>query len=277
MNPIASYQIVDVSYPYKLRGADNQQTDTGLLYLGRDSRNPAGSSNYERGIALGGFQLQNRSGSTVSCGIGVRIPNSMWRAGQWDDSEATAYTDDTTDAQDAGATDFALETLTNDDGFVIASDVPFNAISIDVGTNSAGTDPVRAVRYTDSTGAAWTTLSNFLLQEGASTDPGTGEMLIVWNVPADWGQVQSGGLNGIPASKYAVNVRATTAPGTTAAVADSLSIYRIYWAIEGLADNNVYEEDFGAKEVWMPHGDALVAFFSVANNQNLVRALVRSR
>ena len=50
---------------------------------------------------------------------------------------------------------------------------------------------------------------------------------------------------------------ALTDHDTTAGVADSLSIYRLYWVIEGLSDNNIYEFYPGGAEFF--GGLALVA------------------
>lgn len=286
MKPIAEYETVDIAYPWRLRGSSYNQDDTkGVAWLPPSYKDgTASGTRRARGIACGYFQIQNRSGSSATVGIGVRIPNDLWIAGQWVNAAGTPYTDDTTDAQDTGTADFALETTTNNDGFVVASKVPFNAISIDVGTASdhSGT-PARAIRYTDPEGDGWINFANTLVFDGSAAElSATGttdanESLIVWNVPADWGKTQASGLSGIPGDYYAVNVRATTAPDTTAAVADSISIYRLYWVIEGLGDNQVYEFYPGGGEFFMPHGDALVALFGTANNQNLVRALVRTR
>lgn len=284
MNPITSYHTIDVAYPYRLRGPGNQQNNTDLLWALPTSRDGGTGTPYLQSLGLGYFGIHNRSGGSIIAGVGVRIPNGLWIAGQWVDIAGTPFTDDTADAQDIGATDFALETTTNDDGFVVASRVPFNAISIDIGTASAGAgDPVRAVRYSNTAGDGWTNFANLLIQDGAAADlalTGTtiaNEALIVWNVPLDWGQIQAAGLSGITGGYYAINVRATTAPVTTAAVADSLSIYRIYFLVEDLIDNKLYEWGTNDVEWHMPNGDALVALFSTANNQNMVRVAARVR
>lgn len=296
MNPIHAFESVEVAYPFRLRGAGNSQNDIGLIWQPPSYRatsrgaNPNSSSTLRiPGLGVGSFSMQNRSGSTAVLGLGVRIPNHMWVAGQWTNAAGTPYAADTTDAQSDGGADFALETTTANDGFVVASQVPFNAISVDVSTASVGS-PVRAVRYTDPEGDAWIDFANLLIQDGASTNlsvSGTtdaNEYVIVWQVPTNWGRVQAAGLSGIPRDLYAINVRATTAP-TTAAVADSLSIYRLYFTTEGITDNSILTQDFGAKDFEMArnpstgelYGDALVALFGTANNQNLVNVQVRGR
>ena len=287
-----TYTSVTRAHPYRLLGPGNQQSDTGLIYTPPTITQMAvGGTPQSRttalleGLGLGSVELHNRSAATISVGIGVRLPNRLWIAGQWDDDAATPFTDDTTDAQDTGTGDFVLEATApgnNNDGFVIASREPFNWVSIDVGTASAGTDDIaRAVRYTNAAGDGWTTLSNFYAQDGAATHlAATGttaanEYLIVYDVPSDWGQVATGGLSGIPAGYYALNVRATAAPTTTAAVADALAIGRLYFIQEGVTDNSTVFRDYAGKDRRMRFGNGLVAFFGTANAGNHVSADVR--
>jgi len=286
MNPIIGFTAVEVGYPYRLRGPGNSQNNEGLIYRPR-----AIGTQRIPGIELGFFSMQNRAGSTqAAVGLGVRLPNRLWIAGQWVDA-TTTFTDDTVAAQDDTATDFPLETTTASDGFVVASPVPFNALSIDVGTASVDAVSVaRAVRYTNAAGSGWTDFANLFIQDGAATNlPATAttvanEYIIAWAPPTDWGRTQAAGLNGIPGGRYAINVRATDAP-TTAAVADAMSVYRLFFMTEVLLDNAVFVEDFGAKSVVMAldpntpgegiYGDALVALFNVASMGNRVTALVR--
>jgi len=295
MRPVGLYELIDRAYTPRLRGANNQQNNTSLIYQlptvrttttfgareGALTGSPGGGIGETAfsGIGLGGFSLHNRSGTTgISVGIGVRIPNRFWAAGQWVNAAATPFTDDTADAQDVDtADDVALETTTNSDGFVVHSRVLFNAISIDVDTADTGGAPVRAVRYSNAAGNGWTDFANLFLQDGAATAYITGEQLVIFSPPSDWGLTQAAGLNGIPGGRYAINVRANTAPATTGATAASLSLYRLYYLTEGIADNGTMEPVAMQGEMVMMPGDALVAFFSVANNQNRVTALVRPR
>lgn len=278
MNAISVYHLVDLAQTVRLRGDDNQQNDTGLLYqVPGAGRTPSTGAPIGRGIGLGGFSIHNRSGSTLTAaGIGIRLPNTLWGAGQWVNADATPFTDDTADAQSTTAADVALETTTDNDGFVVHSWYPFSALSIDVVTASVGAGAVRAVRYSNAAGDGWTNFANLFIQDGASGVWATGEGIIAWVPPANWGRTQAAGLSGIPGGRYAINVRQTTA-GTGAAVADSLSVYRLYFLQENLADNGLYEWWPGGAEAFMYPADALVALFSTANNQNRVTALVRPR
>lgn len=297
MNPISCYQTVDLSYPWIIRGT-NHQTDLYLLYQPPKVNLPGTLGGQtpqvpvrQNGMRLGGFSLHNRAGAAANVGIGVRIQNYLWKAGQWVNS-TTTYTDDTTDAQSTTASDVVLETTTDNTGFVILSRVPINAISINVGTASSGAgDPARSLTY--STGAAghtWSAaLTNTFASDGAAADMATGENVWVWALPLDHTPTTAdNGLGtGIPKGYYAVRIMSTTAPVTTAALATSIEVYRFFQLTEALADNGVYEAFYGASEVqlssynsaegtWIEYGDGVVAFFSVLNVQNRVTGLVRT-
>lgn len=286
----AVYNSIDVGYPYRLRGT-NQQTQTGLLYVPPSYRQvgkalagtaPASTTAYLPGMALGYFALHNRSAGTVVAGIGVRVPNYLWKAGQWTDS-TTTFTDDTTDAQSTTATDFPMETTTNNDGYCILSRVPFNAVSFNVATASNGGTAARAPRFSNAAGTAFATaINNAFVQDAASGNYATGEQIIVFAPPVDWGKsvsLATGLLDGY----YAMNVRATTAPTVTAGVATSMEIFRLYFLQENVADNTTLLEEFSGRELRIAqdsvegyYGDGLVALFSgTANDQNRVTAQVR--
>ena len=279
---------IETSYPYRLRGPGLQQSNTGVLWLTPEMRTQ-GFVHRLSGLALGSFALQNRSGSTGALGIGVRIPNRYWIAGQWDASETDAeFIDDTAAAQDTTATDFELETTTNDDGYVIAARVPFNAISLDIGTASSGGTVARAVSYSNAAGSGWTTLTNLYIQDGAAThlsatgSTAANEALVVFAPPADWGKTRASGLSGMSGGFYALRVQATDAPDT-AAVADSVSVCRLYGLTEGIGDLGTTNADYGRKPLEVAwddvegyYGDALVALFETADPGNRVLVQVRA-
>jgi len=220
--------------------------------------------------------LQNRSGGAAHVGLGVRIPTTLWKAGQWTNA-TTTYTDDTTDAQDVGANDFALETTTDNDGFIVSSAVKFNAICLDIGTASVTGTPVRTLEYSTGT-TTWTAITNGIVMPVSGGHWTAAETLIWWIPPVDWTVLAAGHGTGVSTGQYAIRVRSTTAPTGTAGLADSMSVHRIYWSLEGLADNNVYEIPLGGMYAPLElNGDALVAAFSTANVQNRVTALVRVR
>lgn len=281
-----AYNSIDAAQPWVLRGT-NQQTDDGLLYKNPSYKvHPAGGGTAVTkrmpGMALQAFSLHNRSAGAVTVGIGVRIPNELWIAGQYVDA-TTTYTDKTTAAQNTTTNDITLETTTNDDGFIIASRVPFNAVSVNVSTASVDGTPVRATSFSDSAGTAWQTAeTNLFIPPTTGAVYATGEMVIAFAAPLDWGK-SSSLATGLPNGYYAMNVQSTTAPTTTAAIAKSIEIFRLFYLVEALADNSVADKDFGGGEFPMAqdavegyYGDALVALFSTANDQNRVTAAVRS-
>ena len=281
--------LIDVGYPYRLRGPSLSQSDDGLMWtspkqrinqVGRDAANPSSSSLIMmQGVGVSYYSLHNRSAAAGVHGLGVRIPNRYWIAGQYVDA-TTTFTDDTVDAQDAGTGDFALETLTVNDGYIVASRCPFNAISIDIGTASVGT-PVRVLHYSNVAGTGWTALTNYFILTGSGGNyavTGTtiaNEALCVFAAPSDWG-LSSSLATGLPNGYYALRVQSTTAP-TTAGVADNMSLYHLAFLLEGVADNGTLSQDFGknryipigtrtASGEWV--GEALVALFETANPQN---------
>lgn len=289
MKPIAEYTLVERNQIVRLRGVDNQQNNTGILYrpptagtvniTGSASpdnltRGPGGGvgESLLMGIGMGNFALWNSSGGTITVGIGVRIPNVLWGAGQWVNANTTSYTDDTADAQSAAGGGFAAETTTNNDGIAIHSRVPFNLVSFDVGT--AGDAATRVARYSNSAGNGWTDIGTNILADAWTA---TGERIWFYHTPPDWGTTQNPDLAGVPGGRYALNLRATVAPAATAALMDSLSIYRMYFINEALANNAFYTRDFGSMEAVMSPGDALVAYFGTADNLNAVQAMVRPR
>ena len=261
------WQEIDTAPTALIDGGD-PSSNTHVLYS--HPRSATGGLRLQLAMA----SLQNRSGSTSHVGIGVRIPTTLWKAGLWDDS-VTTYIDDTTDFQDAGTDDAALETTTNNDGFIVSSTKKFNALCINVGVASEG-NPVRVLEYSSGT-ATWTAITNYISFAGASANYGTGENVIVWVPPQNWAVMAAGHGTDVTVGHYGIRVRATTA-GTTAGVATTMSVHRLYFLLEGLADGNVYELPLnGVYYPMEPSGEALVSYISTVNNQNHVAALIRVR
>ncbi len=173
-------------------------------------------------------ECQNRAASAGAVGIVGLLKDSAWGAGQV--TAAGVYTADTTDAQDADTSDFPLEVVsTNGNGFLISADVPFGAVSIDVTAVGSAGAPVRIVEYWNG---AWTTIAAAGL---LATVPLTGqyvvsETILLFDPPADW--VVGGSGTGVPAARYNLRVRSTTAPTTGAG-----SARRIYVGVP------IYTED----------------------------------
>lgn len=302
MNPIVTYESVEVSHPYRLVGPGNAQTDLGLIWRPPSYRSPgqnvtAPSQLRIPGVGLGYFSMHVRNAvSTGVYGLGVRIPNYLWRAGTTATGSPDAYTDDTVDAQDAGTADFPLETTTNNDGHMIFSQVPFNAVSYDIDTASvAGAGYAHDISYSDEEGDAWVVMAAnaiWVNSFGTAAIPLTGttvanEALIVFDVPSRWGRSDAIGSlasGGAPIGYYGLRVRATDAPDT-AAVAGVVGLYRLFFLTEAVADNGTLSQDFGSKDFLMAtdpstgqvYGDAIVALFSTADEGNRITLQVRGR
>jgi len=217
---------------------------------------------YGTRFILGEFAIHNRSGGSVVIGVGGRLPVEMWTAGQI--VAAGTFTDDTPDAQDAGANDFALTTTTNNDGFGIFSLIPFNLASIIVGTAAAGGSPVWDLAYTLA-GGTWSIITNAYVSPLFTS---TGEQLIWFEPPTDWAPAEAGHGTGVPVGSYGLRCRATTAPSGTAALATNIVLGRVLQSTEGVPDNSILTNIGGVELGLPPQCDAICAAISTANAQN---------
>lgn len=269
------WNTVNQSYPRDLRGT-LQQTDEGLLHINPTyrvgSRALDGTTNYTdlpvEGMIIRRFELSRIT--TGNAGIGVRWANRNWRAGQWTEV-GSVYTDDTTDAQDPGADDFALETTTVNDGFVIIATRKFAWVSINVTTAGAATANTHTVRYSNFAGTGWTAVdaqSAYVDTFSNAADYATGEIRFVWAPPDDWGKVTS--IGSVPAGFYALNVRATVVAGA-AALAGTIEVGNML-GVRAIAANGIWEqEQVNFSDPW---ADALVAFFASSDGGDRVYAEV---
>lgn len=238
----------------------NSQTDNLTLA----ARNAVGLSTR---FVIGSASIQNRSGGTVVAGIGGRFPVSLWKSGQWTDA-TTTYTDDTTDAQSAAANDVPLDTVnTNNDGFIVMCQVPFNIVSIKVGTATAGGAPAWDVAYSIA-GGTWTTLSNLYVAPDFTS---TGEQLVWFEPPTNWAVSEAAHATGISTGYYAIRIRATTAPTVTQGKATLMVLGMIYHSTESITDNIILDAITNNSELWLPpQCDAICAAISTANIQNRI-------
>lgn len=223
---------------------------------------PRPQNSYGSRFILGEFNLHNRSGGSAYLGIGGRLPQSLWTAGKI--VAAGTYTDDTVDAQSAGANDFALTTTTNNDGFGIFCQVPFSIASIIVGTAAAGGSPAWDLAYTKA-GGSWGTLTNAYVSPLFTS---TGEQLIWFEPPADWAVSESGHGTGVPVGSYGIRCRATTAPNATAGLATNIVLGRMLMTTESIDDNAVLNNIGGVEIPLPPQCDAICAAISTADPQN---------
>jgi len=263
------WNIVNKSYPYILRST-LQQTNEGLLHINPRYTVPSlgGVSLPTEGMLLRRFELA--VSATGIAGIGFRWANRTWQAGQWTEV-GSVFTDDTVDAQDTGADDFALETTTVNDGFLILSTRPFGWVSINVTTAGAATANTHSVRYSNFAGTGWTAVDVQSAYEDTFTnaaDYAAGEIRFVWSPPSNWGKVTSIGT--IPAGVYALNVRATVVAGA-AALAGSIEVGSIV-AARAVAANGIYANDWSTFSD--PFAEAMTAYFSAADGGDRVSAEV---
>jgi len=274
-----SFKTITGNQNVRLRGTLHQ-TDGGLSWVNGSYKDHNGLALKLEGATCAGFSLQNNSGSTAVVGLGYRIPNKYWIAGQWT-AVGPVFTNDTANAQETTSGDFALETTTNNDGYVVMSRVPFNCVAFNVTTASVdATDPVRAVRYSDAVGTAWIamTITELLVSDGISAagEYAAGENLLVFSKPNNWGRTTVlAGLEDFP-GYYAVNVQATTAPDTTAGLAGAIELWNFPYIKRGVVDAATLEF-LPAEPFLFEYADAVQALFGTLAGDNLVFAQLRNR
>ncbi len=219
-------------------------------------------------LALVGGTINNRSGSTLTLGIGFLTDNTRWKAGKWTNAGNPEYTDDTTDAQNATTDDFALFDTTNNNGFAVQSLDKFGFVGIQVTTAASGGSPV--YEYTYWNGTSYTALTLF-----DTPTWGLGERTIGFAPPNDWTAVVSGdqaNLDGFDVGKYVIRARATTASATAGGLASKLWVARLYDFKAAVATDsvlNINPEDPN-RGVVLQGGEGIVPYFSTANANNSV-------
>ncbi len=213
-------------------------------------------------------EIGNSSAGDASMGWGIELPDAMWKAGLWDDSEGVSYVDDTTDAQDAGTSDFVLQSTTNNDGFVVQSTEKFNIIRIDVGTAETGSAAVD--EYTYWSGSAWSVLPTISTVDHT----GTGDEFLQFLTPNDWTKTATGDTpvdtDKLDAGVYAIRYRATTAPGCVGALATDLAVIQLVDYIEKVGDGASVKRDYPGAGLKVPFGQQVLPFCSTANAANWI-------
>ena len=140
----------------------------------------------------------------------VQMVSTFWVAGQWTEATHT-FTDDTTDAQDVGTSDFALSSTMDNDGHMIGAYGKFEQVIYTIGTADDGTG-IYEYRYWD--GTFWQALPLLTTPNFAAT--GTHTLSFV--APEDWRQGAPTGItlpwaDGFDANLFWIMVRATLGPG----------------------------------------------------------------
>ena len=212
-------------------------------------------------------EVGNSTGANAACGWGVRLPDAMWKAGQWDDSDTASYTDDTTDAQDAGTDDFLMNEATpaNDDGFIVQAYDRFNVVSFKLNTAGAG-GGIATPNYAYWNGSAWTAMTPVVTADYTST---SAIQCFAFLTPPTWTKLAAAdapvATDGLTANTYAIKVAWATAP-TTEPQADYLSLVQLQDYVENVADGTSVTRELGDFKV--PYRASIVPFCSVANAAN---------
>lgn len=218
------------------------------------------------------IDVLNSANASIALGWGYKLIDSEWKAGQWDESAGASYIDDTTDAQDAGTGDFDLFSANNNnDGFIVQADTTFNIIGISCNTAPASG---QSIGYQYWNGSAWTTLNTIVTPTFANAT----DTYLVFHAPNDWAALLAAdtpvATDGLTAGKYAIKVRASTAPNTTSGSADKLWVVKFKDYIEAVADGSTAFSEYENGE-YIPHNRPIVPYFATADNNNTVSIVYR--
>lgn len=183
------------------------------------------------------LRMLNR-GALMAMAVVALLKDSAWEAGQWV-AVGTTLTLDTVDAQDAGTNDFALETVTVNDGFIIGADVPFGAISLDVTTAGIG-NTTHVIEYWNG---AWTAIAatGLFVDIKRSAVWALGEELVLFDPPADW--IVGGSGTNVSATRYNIRITCTTVAAGTAALARRIYVGAVLASESALASEGSAERE----------------------------------
>lgn len=198
--------------PYKWLGA---QTSAQNVVPASAGFAPA-TTGYNKRLVLEYAELQNRNTGTLNAALVGLLPDAMWHLGTLAAADG-AYTDDTTDAQDAGAGDVPLEAKTGNanSGFMIGASMPWGAASLNVGTAGIGSSQEHTYKYWD--GASWATLTPVLIAGPTAAGElwASGENVLLFDPPVDWA-VGGTPTATVPQTEYNVQVVMTVDGSTDA-------------------------------------------------------------
>jgi hypothetical protein len=279
--------VINATYPPVLRAANTHQTDSGLLYVPPSLQILSPPSDlgvttrytFREGLYVRNFDLNNRSGSTASVGIGGRIANRHWIGGRLSADGAT-FTDLTSSMQSSTLTATLQVTGANQTGFIIGCKFPFDWVSVNITMaetdDDSGGEINHTVQYSNAAGTGWTNLGvNAALTDGftlTGTPYAAAATNLVVMKPSDWGKWTSTVL---PKDYYYLRFTSVGREASdVAAVATGIEIGQLL-ALESVADNGIWEME--TVDFWMPTADGIVAYFSVANAGNRVYAEVVTR
>ncbi len=227
---------------------------------------PLTSGSIKDSLHIKHVEVGNSSGANGAVGVGFKLPDAMFKAGQWDDSETASYTDDTTDAQDVGTDDFLMSmgTPANNDGFIVQAYAPFNVVSFKLNTAGSG-GGIATPNYAYWNGSAWTAFTPVVTADYTSTTA----QCFAFLTPPDWTALTSASTpvatDGLTAGMYAIKVAWATAM-TTEPQADYLALVQLIDYVEVVGDGASITRDFGDRKI--PFRAGLVPFCSTANAAN---------
>ena len=279
-----------------VRGAANIGTDDGLVYLppgfavagisseiASPTRLQTRQDTQRMSPEVDGFWLQNNSsGADLIGGVGLRIANRHWNAGQWDDSGATAilqYIEDTTDAQDRDSVDdFSWLCAADDDGFAIGSEIPWGWLTMDIDTENSA-NAATLFEYWDQSGA-WALpaatsvkMSELIVSAGKT---GTGETTYVWDPAQDWGKsgetyagsVLASPNSAMPTGMYWARFRIDGADVSAGNITASAIEIGIHSLVENIDDESTASRGPNLN-LYSPFCDAVVFINSLYGTGNL--------
>jgi hypothetical protein len=198
------------------------------------------------GLVLDTLSLDNSAASHVF--VGGRFPDAAWKMWRWDESQTNGEEvsegsgdDITTAAQSAAASDQAIMTMDQNDGWVIGANRKFSTIVFQV--EDVATLDVLTDEFSYWNGASWTALAAtdiLCAKGGKGTVPAQGtsltlndgnipvadadlwankeELLIVFSMPLDWQKtttsttVLNAAQGGLDSGYYALRWRNTRDP-----------------------------------------------------------------
>ncbi len=200
----------------------------------------AGFLTGKHGTRIVSGRLQNRSANPGPVALVGLLKDTIWQAGQWVDA-TTTYNDDTPDAQSAGADDFALESATSNDGFIVSADVPFGAVSLVTTTAGAAAADAHTAEFWNPQAAQWTGVAaaGLLIDIARATSWGVGENLILFDPPSNWG-VGGSGTN-VPQNRYNLRVRRQPTTPSASALASRIYVGEVFWSEDAVPVNGAIE------------------------------------
>lgn len=246
------------------------------------------SNSYGTHFVLSEFSVHNRSGGNAIVGIGGRVNAALWRFYTWTDANyaaGTVLTDDTTDAQSSASGDVNLDTVsTNNDGFAIGCDFPFNIASLMISQASTASTVWKVYYSIASAGTGFsnnfTEITNLYVAPNFGS---TGEQLIWFEPPTDWYAVKSDTaivnrhgrsdktvLGYTAPRQYMLVVKSTTAPSSTRGQMTIATLGRMFFSTTSVTDTGILT-NIGGEELHLPAGcDAVAAAIDVAAQQSRV-------